>query len=86
MTIPRHRVAWGLQERAGGLQRFLAGEQLWPNLETPPDCLAVWPALMFRTRQAARAFVRARYAEHRPRIVRARAVVEECVRHKEATP
>ena len=76
MTIPRNRIAWGLQARAGGLVRFLAGEQLWPSLELPPDCLAVWPALMFRTRQAARAFVAARYAERRPRIVRARAVVE----------
>jgi hypothetical protein len=39
MTIPRHRIAWGLQKRAGGLQRFLAEEQLWPRVDELPASL-----------------------------------------------
>lgn len=83
MTIPRYRLGWGLLDRAGGLDRFLASEQLFPRVEqVPPDCLATWPALMFRTREAARSFVRARFGDRRPRVVRARAVVEQCKREE----
>jgi len=84
--VPRSRIGWGLLARAGDLERFHASEVLPSIADTPPGCLAIWPALVFRTREDARAFARSHFPDRQPRIVRARAVVEQCTRLEGAKP
>jgi hypothetical protein len=73
----RTRLAWGLKNRFG---RMVGSEAVFPATKAPADCLAMWPALAFRTREAAREFVRKAYAEgleaRRPRVVRVSASLE----------
>jgi len=75
--LVRSRLAWGLRSRFG---RYLGSEAMFPSTTPPPDCLATWPALAFRTREAAREFVRKAYADgleaRRPRVVRVYASLE----------
>jgi hypothetical protein len=91
-------VQWRCGSLLDGTVREFVGLDQLEGQQLPAGLMATWPALLFETRERARQWVRDRYGVEatdadreepagwrRPRIVRARAVVEVVTRHQEAS-